>query len=141
MTDINEFILNKLDKLDEKIDDMIVEKAQQREEIRHVRAEVEQIHATLDKHESQLHADVKNINDQLAMQSKLLSDYNESLREHMRRTQLLEDKVEPMHTEFTERKMLNKLKSSGWKKAAGVVGGATAVIGLIIAIIQLFDLL
>jgi chromosome segregation ATPase len=109
VTDINEFILNKLDKMDEKLDD--VKDAQ---------------------------ADAKV---QLAKQSAQLDDYNKSLEEHMRRTDLLEGMVKPMHKEWTDKQAVEQAKMKTWKKVAAIVGLAATLVGLLAGIAQLAGLL
>ncbi len=130
MTDINEFILNKLDKLDNKLDNIKDDQAETR--------------VALENHEKrdeEIHQDVKKMGSELANQSKLLGEYNQSLREHMRRTQMLEDKVDPMHKEWADRQVIVKHKMKTWKKIAAFIGIAATVVGLLAGIAQLMGML
>lgn len=123
MTDINEFLLNKLDKLDEKLD--------------HIKEDQAETRIALQNHEKRDEAMCDNVNKmgtELVIQSKLLSEYNDSLREHMRRTKMLEDKVEPMHREWSDRQVIVNHKTNVWKKVVTVIGVITAIAGAIAAI-------
>lgn len=113
MTDINEFILNRLDKSEEK----------------------------QEKRDEEIRSALSDVGDELSNQSKLLSEYNQSLREHMKRTRMLEDKVEPMHKEWADAKVVEKHKMKTWKKVMVGLGIAGAVVGLLTGIAQLFGLL
>ena len=109
MTDINEFILNKLDKMDSKIDDL-----------------------------KDGQSDAKA---ELSKQSNQLELYNKSLEEHMRRTDLLEGMVKPMHQEWTDNKVVDKHKMKTWKKVAAIMGVVGTVVALLVGIAQLAGLL
>lgn len=113
MTNINDFFINRFDKLENKLDE-------QTDEVREA---------------------VKNIGDELSIQSKLLSEYNQSLREHMRRTKNLEAKVDPLYTEYTEHKVEIKLKMKTWKKVAAFIGILGTVVALGVGIAQLVGVL
>jgi archaellum component FlaC len=102
VTDINEFLLNKLDKIENKID---------------------------------------SVKDEQLTQAKLLGDYNESLREHMRRTEILEKKVKPLHTQYEEELLAEKLKMKTWKKLVAAVGIIGTLVGLGVGIAQLLGLI
>jgi hypothetical protein len=95
------------------------------------------IQRRLEKLEDKIDAGNDKISDQLDIQSKLLSDYNTSLREHMRRTELLEGKVEPMHVKFTEDSIADKIKSRDWKKILMILGAIATVVGIITGIASL----
>lgn len=113
MTDINEFLLNKIDKFDEKLD-------RQSEETRDA---------------------VKEVSHELTYQSKLLADYNQSLREHIKRTRMLEEKVEPLHAERQERLVADKLKMKTWKKVTVILGVLATLVGIGVGIAQLLGLI
>lgn len=122
-------MLNKLDKLDEKLDDIKVDQAETR--------------IALEKHErrdEEIHNDVKQMGAEIAHQSKLLGEYNESLREHMRRTELLENKVEPIHKEWLNKKIVKRHNVKTWKKIVAISAGITAVAGALLAINQFISL-
>jgi Mg2+ and Co2+ transporter CorA len=106
MSDINEFVLNRLDKIEDKIDD-----ANDR------------------------------VFSQLTEHNRLLSDYNESLREHMRRTKLLEDKVDPMHQSYQEKIIADKLHSNRWKRWLMILGAVSTLVGLLTGLASLLGML
>ena len=129
MSDINEFLLNKLDKLDGKLDT--------------IREEQLVSKAAFGAHEDrdqEMHVDVKSMNVELKNQSKLIGDYNQSLKEHMRRTEMLENKVEPMFTEFSNVKLLQKAKSEKRKKMLKIAGVISVIVGIAAGIAQVLAL-
>jgi predicted nuclease with TOPRIM domain len=130
VTDINEFILSKLDKLDEKLDDIKLDQSETRQALE-----------SHEKRDEEIHQDVKKMSVELVNQSKMLNDYNQSLREHMRRTDLLEEIVKPIHQDWAERQVVEKHKMKTWKKVVAAIGIATTIVGLIAGVIQLIDLL
>jgi hypothetical protein len=128
--EINEFLLSKLDKLDSKLDDIKKEQIESRVAL--------QSHEERDK---LIHEDVKGAAVQLTEQSKLLAIYNQSLQEHMRRTALLEDKVEPMHVEFKDRQVHDKVKSDRLKRRVKWLGVIGIIIGIVAGIVQIITML
>lgn len=87
---------------------------------------------------------VDKVSDCMVSHSKLLDDYNASLKEHIRRTEILESKVEPMYDKYTEKVLLDKLHEdktaksmSSWKKHAVIIGVISGVIAIIASILQL----
>ena len=129
MSDINEFLLNKLDKLDGKLDT--------------IREEQLVSKAAFGSHEDrdqEMHDDVKGMGAELKNQSKLLGDYNQSLKEHMRRTEMLENKVEPMFMEFNDAKLLQKAKSEKIKKMLKIAGVISVIVGIAAGIAQVLAL-
>jgi hypothetical protein len=129
VSDINEFLLNKLDKLDGKLDT--------------IREEQLVSKAAFGSHEDrdqEMHDDVKSMGTELKNQSKLLGDYNQSLKEHMRRTELLENKVEPMFTEFQDKQALEKIKQAKRKKILKIAGVISVIVGIAAGIAQVLAL-
>jgi len=129
VSDINEFLLNKLDKLDGKLDT--------------IREEQLVSKAAFGSHEvrdQEMHDDVKGMGAELKNQSKLLGDYNQSLKEHMRRTEMLENKVEPMFVEFADVKLLQKAKSEKIKKMLKIAGVISVIVGIAAGIAQVLAL-
>lgn len=136
MSDIDR-LWEKLEKLDDKLDEI---------NSKHTANTVVLEHHT--KQENEVSQDLKTIGSHLLQQSKLLNDYNASLREHIRRTEILEDKVAPMFGEYTEREISKKLqleqdvtKTSKWKRHATIFGTISAMIALIAGIVQLIKLI
>lgn len=136
MSDIDR-LWEKLEKLDDKLDEM---------NSKHTSNTVTLEHHT--RQEDELFKDLKTIGSQLSQQSKLLDDYNTSLREHIRRTEILEEKVEPMFGEYTERKIGEKLqlekdvtKTSKWKRHATIFGTISALVALVAGIVQLIRMI
>ena len=95
------------------------------------------IQRRLEKLEDKIDSGNEKISDQLDLQSKLLSDYNTSLREHMRITELLENKVEPMHAKFTEDSIADKIKTRDWKKIGWILGIIATIVGIVTGIASL----
>lgn len=109
--EINDFLLNKLDKLDTKLD-----------QIKDQQVEFKVAFETHEERDKEIQNDVKTMGASVKDQSNLLADYNQSLREHMRRTSLLEAKVEPLHVKYTEDGVAAKLHSQRVKLALKVLG-------------------
>lgn len=106
MSDINEFVLNRLDKIEDKVD------------------------CVGDK-----------LSEQMATQNRLLGEYNQSLREHMRRTQILENKVEPMHELYEEKIVADKIFSKKWKKISIIIGTIATAVGILTGIASLLGMI
>ena len=128
--EINEFLLSKLDKLDEKLDDIKTQQVESKIAL--------QSHEERDK---LIHEDVKEATVQLGEQTKLLGEYNKSLQEHMRRTELLEKKVEPLHVEYVDKEVSKKIKAEKRKKLIKQLTVAGIVIGIIAGIVQIITML
>jgi hypothetical protein len=130
VSDINEFLLNKLDKLDGKLDtireEQLVSKA---------------AFGSHEERDQEMHVDVKTMGAELKNQSKLLGDYNQSLKEHMRRTELLEDQVKPLYAEYNDKQLLVKLKSDRRKKILKWAGIVSVVIGIMAGIAQIISVM
>jgi len=130
VVDINEFLLSKLDKLDEKLDG--------------IREEQLLTKVALNSHEDrdkEIHEDVKMMGSDLKKQCKQLGEYNQSLKEHMRRTEMLENKVEPMFVEFQDKKLLAEARNKKLKKWAKIIGAISVVVGIIAGIAQIISVL
>lgn len=130
MDNISDFLLNKLDKLEEKLD-----------QVREDQAETRAALIGHERRDEEIHVEVKKITSELINQSKLLGDYNHSLREHMRRTELLENKLEPIHIKFEEDKLKDSLKMKTWKKVLAILGGLATIAALAVSIAELMGLL
>jgi hypothetical protein len=128
MSDIQQFILNKLDKLDEKLDEV-------REHNAAIKASFES-HAVKDE---EIHGEVIKLGDNIDRHSKLLDEYNRQLEEHMRRTEILENKVLPLVIEKNEQKAVDKWKDSRLNKTMKIFGWLSAIGGFIVIVIEILN--
>jgi hypothetical protein len=128
MSDIQQYILNKLEKLDEKLDEV-------REHNASMKAAFES-HAVVD---DRIHSEVMRLSDNIDKHSKLLDEYNKQLEEHMKRTEILENKVLPLVVEKHEEKAVEKWKESKFKRTMKILGWLSAVGGLIIIILDIIS--
>ena len=126
MSDIQQFILSKLEKLDEKLDEV-------REHNADIRATFES-HVIIDK---EIHEEVIKLADNIDKHSHLLDQYNQQLEIHMKRTDILEHKVLPLITQKYESDTIKKWWDGRWSKAAKIAGWLSAIGGLIIIIIEI----
>jgi len=116
-TQNNDFILRMLERLDEKMDDLIQRQAEHK--------------TTLDVHvktEEDLQARNQTI---LSKHSDHIAEYNEQLKEHMRRTDLLEKRVEPLEHDLELRNLKQSFIAAHWKKISlvfGIIGAAAGAI-------------
>lgn len=126
MSDIQQFILNKLDKLDEKLDE--------------VREHNIKMNASFDSHviiDKEIHEEVVKLADSISKHSILLDQYNQQLEIHMKRTDILEHKVLPLLKDKAELETVKKWRDGHWAKAAKVAGWLSAIGGLIVVIIEI----
>jgi len=125
MADINDFLLDQLKKLDSKLDE--------------IKDQGMKSSAFLDAHEmkdQELRDDVKKINVSMDKQANLLGEYNQSLREHMKRTQLLENRLDPIEKRFVETTILEKHRVSKYKIMLAVFAAITSLLAGIAAVLQ-----
>jgi len=120
--DTNQFILSKLEKIDEKVDDIKIHAAKQS-------VTLEETKNNITKH------------------SELLKDYNQSLQDHMKRTSILETEVKGFHTDFDpirrdflDDKAVMKYNATRLKKAMMWMGAVSTALGIIYGIIKFMDL-
>ena len=79
-------------------------------------------------------------NSTLILQSERLAEYNEHLKEHMRRTQLLEARIEPLEDDLKSRVIKKGFLADHWKKIAlvfSILGGLAGTIWSVMQIIGL----
>jgi uncharacterized coiled-coil DUF342 family protein len=124
--DIQQFILSKLEKLDEKLDEV-------REHNVHMRASFDGL-ATRDE---ELHRELTALGISISKHSELLDEYNQQLEKHIKRTDILEQSIIPIITERAEQKAVSKWREGRWAKAAKVAGWLSAIGGLVVIIFQL----
>lgn len=123
MIDINDFLLSKLDKLGEKLDA--------------VREQQLENKVTLHNHmdtTKDIQFNIEKMNDQL-------DEYNQLLEEHIRRTKILEEKVEPMYTEYSEEQVVEKVKNSKLKKIGMIIGIIATLIGIATGLANILGML
>lgn len=130
MSDIEQFIFNKLEKLDEKLDEV-------REHNASIKASF-QSHVNIDE---KIHEEVLKLAESIDKHSKLLDDYNKQLEIHIKRTDLLEKQIVPVVIEHAEQKIVHKHRSLKFKKIAKIIGYLTAAAGCITAIVQALKIL
>jgi len=111
MSDIQQFILNKLEKLDEKLDEV-------REHNASMRASFDS-HVVIDK---EIHDEVIKLADSIDKHSNLLDQYNQQLEIHMKRTDILENKVLPLIAEKLEKDTVKRWWEGRWSTAAKIAG-------------------
>lgn len=105
----DDFIIRMLERLDEKTDDLL-----------------------------QKHTDaVMKAHDTATLQNSLLAEYNQSLNEHMRRTDLLESRVKPLEDDLELREISKEIRMARLKRTAVVVGILSAAAGAIWSVIQI----
>jgi len=73
----------------------------------------------------------------IAVQSEHISEYNNQLKEHMRRTELLEHRVEPLEDDLKLRETKKNFVIAHWKKLAVVAAGLSGLAGMIWSIMQI----
>lgn len=128
----NDFILRMLERLDEKLDDLMKRSADQGAALAgHISAE--------DSVMDSVREDIQSINDALHIQSTHLAQYNDHLKEHMRRTELLEKRVEPLERDFLEREVKVQWTTKHWKKLGLVAAALSGIAGAIWSAVQIFS--
>jgi hypothetical protein len=123
VVDISDFLLSKLDKLDEKLDAV---REQQLDTKLTLKGHIDSTQV--------INRNIERIHDQL-------DEYNQLLEEHIRRTKILEDKVEPIYNEYTEEQVVEKVKSSKIKKIGMIVGIIATLVGIAAGIAQILGML
>lgn len=101
-----DFMLRMLERLDEKMDNVI-----------------------------QSQADHKSI---LATHAEHLTEYNQQLKEHIRRTDLLERRVYPLEKDMEARKLKQGFIAAHWKKVSFMAGILAALAGAIWSGVQIY---
>ena len=97
----DDFIIHMLERLDQKTDEII----------------------------RQTHEDVLTLHDTASQQNVLLARYNESLQEHMRRCDLLENRVIPLETDLQRRGISGDLRLARAKKWTAIAATLSALAG------------
>lgn len=125
MSDIHQYILNKLEKLDEKLDEV-------REHNASMRASFNS-HVTIDR---EIHEEVIRLAESIDKHSYLLDQYNQQLEIHMKRTDILETKVLPLVIEKQDRQVVERWRDHKVKTAMKIVGWLSAIGGFIVIVLD-----
>jgi seryl-tRNA synthetase len=128
VSDIEQYILNKLEKLDEKLDEV-------REHNVAVRASFD-AHVDMDE---KIHQEVIKLGDSIDKHSRLLDEYNHQLEIHIKRTELLEHKVLPLVEQKKEQEVIKRWQDSRWARIAKVAGWLTALAGLVAGVLEIMS--
>lgn len=130
---INDFLLNQLEKLDEKLDE--------------IKGQVSETKIALQSHEvrdEQIHEEVKLMGAQLAEQSKHLGEYNKQLEIHiamsknlMKRQDFLDGRLQPLEKDRNERIAVEEHATRRWKKVAFWLSVVATAIGIITTLVKL----
>jgi len=128
VSDIQQFILNKLEKLDEKLDEVRDHSVRMKNSF--------DSHVVIDK---EIHEEVVKLGGNISKHSNLLEEYNRQLEIHMKRTDILEHKVLPLIVEKTERETVKKWWQGRWSTVAKIAGWLSAIGGLIVVIVELIS--
>ena len=128
MIDVQQFILNKLEKLDEKID-----------EVREHNAAIKLAFETHILRNEDIHSEVVRLGDSIDKHSNLLDEYNQQLEEHMRRTEILENKVLPLALKQEEEKIVSKWQDGRIKRAMKILGWVSSVGGFIVIVLEIIS--
>ena len=135
---LGKFILDKLEKIDDKLDQVRIESAEARKSF----------DAHEDKDEDR-HQDIKSMHDdiiiQVSSQNEKLSEYNDHLRDHMRRTELLEenqecmqDRLRPLVKAASDKAAVKTYFSEKWSKRIKILTVVSVTLGIIATLVKLF---
>jgi hypothetical protein len=135
MSDIQQFILNKLEKLDEKLDEV-------REQNIKIKADFDS-HATIDQ---EIHEEVVKLTSSIDNHSKSLDEYNRQLEIHIRgvntldkKVDILEQKVLPILIEKTDTEVVKKWWSVRFATILKIAGWLSGIAGLVVVILELIS--
>jgi len=128
-----DFIIDKLEKLNDKLDQVRVDSTRLGESLK-----------AQEKRDDEVHADVKKISSDLVEQGKLLAEYNEQLRDHIRRTALNEESVAvlkaavlPIIEKYNEEQTGSKYNSKVLRKRVKMLGAVSVLLSILGALIKL----
>ena len=122
MSDLSQFILEKLEKIDDKADD--------------IKSQCAETAVKLAAHE-----------EQLRLMTSKMADYNEKLGEHMARTEIAENRqdifeqeIGPILSEFREKQAITNYRMKTIAKWSKILGLISVAIGVILGLTKLFYL-
>lgn len=133
---LGKFILDKLEKIDDKLDQVRIETATTKK--------------SFDAHEvkdEDRHNDIKSMHNAIISevhnQNNKLSDYNMHLQEHMRRTEILEknqvymqNKLEPLIKDAETKAAVKTYFSEKWAKRLKILSAISITLGIIVTIMK-----
>ena len=93
-------------------------------------------HVIIDK---EIHEEVIKLADSISKHSNLLDQYNQQLEIHIKRTDILENKVLPLLEEKNELETVKKWRDGRWAKAAKIAGWLSAIGGFIIVVMEIIS--
>lgn len=138
--DMNRFILDKLEKVDDKLEEVRVKYAQIEEAFRSHEDLDEKIHKSVEKMSEDMSA-------QMTVMCKSLDQYNDLLQEHMRRTEIaesnitiLKDRVEPMWKQHEKQEIIEAYADKKWKTRMKWIAGIGTAAGTILTIMKLLNI-
>lgn len=138
--DMNRFILDKLEKVDDKLEEVRVKYSKLEESFRSHEKVDEEIHNSVRKMATDLGA-------QFAKVSECLDTYNSLLQDHMRRTEIAEEhlktltqKVDPMYEIHKKREIITTYNNTQLKSYVKWAAAISAVGGAIITLAKVFEL-
>lgn len=134
MSDIEQYILNKLEKLDEKLDSV-------RDSNVALKNSFDAHMVNDDKMLHNLDSSINRLSEGIDNHSKLLEEYNRQLEIHMKRTDLLENQILPMVHEKYEKETVSKWRSEKWKKVMKVIAAVVTITGAVVGILEVLKLL
>lgn len=139
-TDMSRFILDKLEKVEDKLEEVRIKYSRLEESFKNHEDIDEKIHQSVEDM-------ADNMNQQMSTISKSLDTYNNLLMDHMRRTEIAEENIKVIHrsmrpllVDHRERGIIEAYADKKWKMRMKWVGGASAVLGLALTIMKLLDI-
>ena len=138
--DMNRFILDKLDKVDDKLEEVRLKYTRLESSLKNHETIDEKIHQSVEKMASEMNVQMSTICDSL-------DQYNALLQEHMRRTELAEEsitilvnKVSPVIEDFNTRGIIESYADKKWKTRMKWLGAIATATGVIISVLKLFNI-
>jgi len=133
---LGKFILDKLEKIDDKLDQVKIEAAEARKSFESHEVKDE------DRHED-LKAMHSEISGKLSIHSEKITEYNSHLQEHMRRTELLEENQEciqnnlrPLVRAADDKAAVKTYFSEKWTKRIKALSAISLALGIVVAIMK-----
>jgi septal ring factor EnvC (AmiA/AmiB activator) len=136
---MNKFILDKLDKVEEKIEEIRVHNSRLEESIKSHELVDEKIHESIKSLAEKMLSNMSNM-------SQSLGEYNVLLDQHMRRTEITEenlqifrDEIRPILELHMNEKIIKEHKQNTFKKYMKYIAGITAILSMASYILKLLE--
>jgi chromosome segregation ATPase len=126
-----DYLIRALERLNDRLDDIDKKQSETRTMLE-VHVKTSEI---TEEHAKTRHDDIKQ---NITKQAKQLELYNQYLKEHMRRTELLENRIKPIEDDYVLRKTKKNLISANWKKIsmfAAILSSFGAAVWAVVQII------